>query len=108
MGEMKNFRAQDMPGSKMVAYAQGNKPGDSESPSTSDQPQQNQGSNEVPEGTAKEVMSWVGDDAERAQRALDAEQSSGDPRSTLVEDLERVIRRDDESEVQNEQEQPQA
>ena len=31
----------------------------------------------VPEGTAKEVLEWVGDDKDRAQAALDAEEAKG-------------------------------
>ena len=37
-----------------------------------------------PEGTVDEVMEWVGDDPDKAQQALDAENESDAPRSTLV------------------------
>ena len=42
---------------------------------------------EVPEGTATEVLDWVGDDPDRAQQALDAERA-GKNRSTLISQLE--------------------
>jgi hypothetical protein len=32
---------------------------------------------EVPDGTVKEILEWVGDDKDRAQRALDAEDAKG-------------------------------
>ena len=105
--KMTNFRAQDMPGTKLVSYAKGSGPGDPAPEQSQQAPAQNQvqDSNEVPDGTAKEVTDWVGDDAERAQRALDAENAQGeDARSTLIEDLERVIRRnEDNDEDQDEQ-----
>lgn len=43
---------------------------------------------EVPDGTVDEVKEWVGDDPEKAQKALDAENESDTPRSTLVDHLE--------------------
>lgn len=43
---------------------------------------------DVPEGTVKEVLAWVGDDKDKAQRALDAENATGDPRKSLVAELE--------------------
>mgnify|MGYP003617071901 CR=1 FL=1 len=44
--------------------------------------------NAVPDGTAKEVMDWVGDDEDRAQQALDAEEAKGeDGRKGLKRDL---------------------
>lgn len=42
---------------------------------------------EVPDGTVEEVLAWVGDDKDRAARALDAE-LDGKDRTTLVEALE--------------------
>lgn len=42
----------------------------------------------VPDGTATDVIRWVGDDPARARQALDAEQAKGDDaRSTLVAKL---------------------
>lgn len=45
---------------------------------------------EVPTGTVKEVLEWVGDDKERAQLALDAETEST-ARKSLIQALEEVI-----------------
>lgn len=47
-------------------------------------------SNEVPEGTIKEVLDWVGEDVDRAVEALSAEES-GERRKTLVKSLEEII-----------------
>lgn len=45
----------------------------------------------VPEGTVPEILSWVGEDAERAQKALDAEVESSKPRKGLVASLTEII-----------------
>lgn len=45
---------------------------------------------EVPTGSIKVVLAWVGDDAEKAQKALDAE-LTGDQRSSLISKLEEII-----------------
>lgn len=45
---------------------------------------------EVPDGTADAVLTWVGEDSERAQRALDAETGRDHPRSTLVDKLRKL------------------
>lgn len=45
----------------------------------------------VPEGSVKKVLDWVGDDATRAQKALDAENSSDDKRTSLVSKLEAIL-----------------
>jgi hypothetical protein len=44
----------------------------------------------APEGSIKEVLAWVGDDATKAQTALDAEKT-GEKRTTLISKLEAVI-----------------
>lgn len=44
----------------------------------------------VPEGSIKEVLAWVGDDATKAQAALDAE-NAGDKRTTLITKLDAII-----------------
>lgn len=45
----------------------------------------------VPDGTANQVMDWVGEDPERAAEALVAEQAKGDSaRSSLIAKLERL------------------
>jgi hypothetical protein len=43
----------------------------------------------VPDGTVQEVLDWVGDDPDRAERALEAERL-GDGRSTLISKLEAI------------------
>lgn len=45
---------------------------------------------DVPEGSIKDVLKWVGDDVDRAKKALAAEKK-GDKRSTLITKLEGVI-----------------
>lgn len=47
---------------------------------------------EVPNGTVADVMAWVGDDPDRARRALDAENAKGDKaRSTLAATLTSIV-----------------
>jgi hypothetical protein len=43
------------------------------------------------DGTAAEVLAWVGDDDERALEAFEAESAKGKPRSTLLAQLEKLI-----------------
>ena len=45
----------------------------------------------VPDGTAEEVLAWVGDDSDRARAALAAEDKRDKPRATLVAKLEKVV-----------------
>jgi hypothetical protein len=45
---------------------------------------------EVPEGSIKTVLAWVGDDKTKAQAALDAEKE-GQQRSTLIKELEDIL-----------------
>lgn len=47
-------------------------------------------SDEVPEGTIKEVLDWVGEDADKAVEALTAEEA-GERRKTLIKSLEEII-----------------
>lgn len=42
------------------------------------------------DGTAQDVLAWVGDDPDRAGEALAAEQAKDKPRSTLVKQLEKL------------------
>ena len=50
-----------------------------------------QSPDEVPDGTAAVVLDWVGDDTDKARRALEAEQARGDKaRSTLVAALTKL------------------
>lgn len=44
---------------------------------------------EVPTGSNAVVLSWVGDDAERARRALEQENAKSSPRKGLVSELEK-------------------
>jgi hypothetical protein len=43
---------------------------------------------EVPEGSVREILAWVGDDHERATEALRVEQARETPRKSLVRELE--------------------
>lgn len=45
---------------------------------------------EVPDGTADEVLSWVDGDPDRAARAIEAEEQREKPRSTLLGNLRKV------------------
>lgn len=45
----------------------------------------------VPTGKIPAIMAWVGDDKERAQKALDAENATDKPRSTLVAELTELL-----------------
>lgn len=47
-------------------------------------------SGEVPTGSAEEVLTWVGDDTDRARAALAAEQAASKPRTTLVDKLTKL------------------
>lgn len=51
----------------------------------------------VPDGTAKEVLAWVGDSQARADAALAAEQEREKPRSTLVDSLAEIVNPEKES-----------
>lgn len=51
------------------------------------------GDDQVPDGTAAEVLEWVGEDVDRAQRALDAELHSANQRTTLVAKLSSLLGR---------------
>jgi hypothetical protein len=42
------------------------------------------------DGTAADVLAWVGEDPDRAEEALEAEQAKDKPRSTLVKQLEKL------------------
>lgn len=44
----------------------------------------------VPDGSAKDVLGWVGDDPARAALALQAESRRGSPRKALTADLEKI------------------
>jgi hypothetical protein len=42
------------------------------------------------DGTAADVLAWVGEDPDRAGEALEAEQAKDKPRSTLLRQLEKL------------------
>lgn len=46
--------------------------------------------NQVPDGTAEKILDWVGDDPDRLARALAAERAAAKPRTTLVDQLEKL------------------
>lgn len=48
------------------------------------------------DATAADILSWVGDDPDRAEEALAAERDKDKPRSTLVKQLERLVGADEE------------
>lgn len=62
--------------------------GTDESPA--EQPAAN--TDDVPDGVMADVLAWVGEDAERARAALDAEQQREKPRATLVSALELMLK----------------
>lgn len=47
--------------------------------------------NEVPSGLVKEILDWVGDDKERASRALEVENSHKKPRKGVVKELKELL-----------------
>lgn len=47
--------------------------------------------NRTPRGLTKEILAWVGDDKERAQRALDQEKADEKPRVTVIKALEAIL-----------------
>jgi hypothetical protein len=98
MGSMTNFRSEDMPG--QVAYASDSpKPQKAAAaPATAPEPEPEPEAtgSEVPEGTTAEILAWVGDDQERAQAALDAEQASDKPRVGLTGELEKILATEDD------------
>ena len=45
----------------------------------------------VPEGSVDELTEWVGDDKDRAEKALEAENAKDHPRVTAIEAFESVL-----------------
>lgn len=107
-----NFRAEDMPGFRPSGKSESTAPTTQQQtapapqqsqvfqPAPTVEPEQDTGpENEpavesrspVPDGTAPEVLAWVGDDKERAQQALDKESQSERPRSGLTNELNEII-----------------
>lgn len=52
----------------------------------------------VPEGTVEEVKAWVKKNPDRARKALERENESDSPRSTLTSYLESVLAKSDDEE----------
>lgn len=52
---------------------------------------QNISEDEVPAGTVPEVLNWVGEDKERAEKALAEEKKADKPRKGLIKALDEVI-----------------
>ena len=93
-----NFRAEDM----IVLGSTKDEPSQAEQPREQKQEQEQeqqsapqppeQGSgDDAPKGTSQEILAWVGDDKERARRALDAEGRNEKPRSRLTKGLKKVL-----------------
>lgn len=82
-----NFRAQDFRGGENASQTR-------EAPAVAPRPE----SNEVPVGTSAEIQEWVGDDKDRAQRALDAENEYSEPRKGLSKHLESMLAEEDDDE----------
>lgn len=57
----------------------------------------------VPKGSIARVLAWVGDDVDRAERALDVE-LAGANRVTLVDRLDMIISGDDAEDLQGDDE----
>ncbi|MFI6594991.1 hypothetical protein ACIBHX_02015 [Nonomuraea sp. NPDC050536] len=79
--------AQDAPVRPLTAASD---PGTGSEPEQTD-PEGEQGEVLNIEGTAKQVLAWVGDDPERARQAAEAEAARGKPRSTLLARLDEII-----------------
>jgi len=45
----------------------------------------------VPDGTTAEILRWVGDDQQKAQRALEKEQADDRPRAGLTGELKKIL-----------------
>lgn len=101
---MTNFTAADMPsaGSRKPAKKASKKRASRKQAKVEQAPAD---PNEVPQGTVNELLEWVGDDKDRAQLALDAENEKASPRSTAIDAFESIILSDDEP-VEEEPEEP--
>lgn len=60
-------------------------------PSTKPQIAPDANPEDVPSGTVPEIMTWVGDDLVRAQKALDVELKEDRPRKGLVNSLSEML-----------------
>lgn len=86
---LKNFRASDFEGTAPVKNMVRSNRDRLSGPVESTKPKVTPGANpeDVPSGTVPEVMTWVGDDSVRAQKALDEELANERPRKGLVSQL---------------------
>lgn len=84
--EEKTVEAQEYPSNEAESQPEAETSGASES-----EPEAAPDDEEVPEGTVNATLEWVGDDKDRAQRALDKEKASDDPRVTLIRELEDIL-----------------
>jgi len=76
--------------------AEQNEEQESNEQSTSDEEEEDDSddsddSEPVPDGTTAEILRWVGDDQQRAQRALDKEQADDRPRAGLTGELKKIL-----------------
>lgn len=95
-----NFRAKDFKSGGYIASSKNDVAVKNEAPvaKPTDKPIIAPGAdeNDVPEGTVPEVLGWVGDDKERAQKALDKENENDKPRKGLVSGLEEILSEDED------------
>lgn len=84
-----NFRASDFEGSAPVKNMVRSTKDRLAGPQATSKPlpQGNEDPEAVPSGTVPEVLTWVGDDPVRAQKALDVELKNDRPRKGLVSEL---------------------
>lgn len=103
-----NFRAQDFKhgGAQVVGSTRDRKPAQAK---TQDKPEPTtqpvvdpKNPDAVPVGTIPEVLTWVGDDKKKAQKALDAENENEKPRKGLVEELEAKLADENDEETSDE------
>ena len=99
-----NFRASDFDGTSTVKNMVRSKKDRLAGPqeTTKPLPQENADPEAVPQGTVPEVLTWVGDDKDRAQKALDAENADDKPRKGLVKSLEEIVNAKPEEEEEEE------
>lgn len=87
-----NFRASDFKSDGMkTAPSKRDKTPDVPTPTSKPVVAKGADPEDVPVGTVPEVMTWVGDDPVRAQKALDVEVENDKPRKGLVEQLNEMI-----------------
>lgn len=100
-----NFRASDFEGTAPVKNMVRSKKDRLAGPveTTKPLPQETADPNAVPAGTVPEVMTWVGDDKDRAQKALDVELANDRPRKGLVSSLTELVEAKPEPEVEEEE-----